>query len=67
MSEPSQVKMLCQKHGDVPYLFLEAGDYKKTWCLVCFDEVMTRLGVHCVRPVVVEQKPVEWPQHLEVE
>ena len=67
MPEPSQVKVLCQKHGDVPYLIVEAGEYKKTYCLVCFDEVMTRLGVHCVRPVVVEHGPIEWSKDEPVE
>lgn len=66
MPELSQVKMICAKHGDVPFLIVEAGDYQRSWCLVCFDEVMTRLGVHCVHPVVIESKPIEWPDHLEV-
>jgi len=65
-SEPSEVKMICTKHGEVPFLIVEADEYKKTYCLVCCDEVMTRLGVHCVHPVVVEPTPVEWPDHLEV-
>jgi len=60
------IKMICTKHGDVPFLIVEADEHKKTYCLVCFDEVMTRLGVHCVRPVVVEPVPVEWPDYLEV-
>ena len=67
--EPLQVKMLCTKHGDVPFLIVEAGEYQKTYCLVCFDDVLTRLGVHAVRPVKVEPipEPVEWPENLEVE
>ena len=69
MPEPFQVKMLCAKHGDVPFLIVEAGEYQKTYCLVCFDEVMTRLGVHAVRPVKVESelKPIEWPETLELQ
>lgn len=66
-SEPSQVKMLCTKHGDVPFLIVEAAEYKKTYCLVCFHEAMVRMGVHSVYPALVKPAPVEWPESLEVE
>lgn len=65
--EPAQFKMVCPKHGDVPFLIVEAGEYMRTYCLICFDEVMIRLGVHFVRPVAVEPEPIEWPEALEVE
>ena len=64
--ELNQVKMLCTKHGDVPFLIVEAGEYQKTYCLVCFDDVMTRLGVHSMHPIKVEMPPVEWPEALEI-
>lgn len=63
----SQIKMVCQKHGDVPFLIVEAGDYQKMYCLVCVDEVFKRLGVHAVHPIKVEAAPVVWPESLEVE
>ena len=66
-SDTSQVKLVCSRHGDVPFLIVESGEYQRTYCLICFDEGLKRLGVQSVYPVKVEAELVEWPNELEVQ
>lgn len=42
----------CSKHGEHgAYLFFTINGLKKIYCMVCLDELLTRLGVHGMFPV----------------
>lgn len=70
--KPEPTNLACPKHGSAPYLAVVGGEgIGKRYCLTCFDEAMTRLGVHGMFPViakpVVDSDASEFPEGLELD
>lgn len=70
MTPNEQTKLVCHKHGESLYLTVTvAGQADRFWCLDCFEEMLTRQGVHGMFPAALGQTDSrlidEWPVELE--
>ncbi len=67
--EDKQLVLACNQHGQMPWFMIELDGDQRFYCVACLREVLTRLGVCSMFPVVqpVAVEPVEqWPDELEV-
>ena len=64
-------RLTCHKHGQTPSLEIAVeGQVRAHYCLVCFEEMLVRQGVHAMFPVVAQTAESEseelFPEELEI-
>lgn len=64
-------RLTCHKHGQQPGLSISVeGQVRAHYCLVCFEEMLARQGVHAMFPVAAQTAESEsdelFPETLEI-
>ena len=62
--------LMCHKHGQTPSLVVAVEDQVRAhYCLICFEEMLARQGVHAMFPAPLGQTDStsleEWPSEIE--